>query len=444
MLITNTLNGSHQFDIVIIGGGPAGTTAASLLADKGWSVCLLEKERHPRFHIGESLLPSNIPIFEQLGVLDKINQIGIKKYAAEFNSTITNHAKNIYYFADAVRKDYPVAYQVRRSEFDHILFSNCQSKGVTALEGMRVDSVDLKNIDLAKNVVTAIDSENRRKRYLCRFIVDASGRDTFLASKLNLKRKNPNHRMAAVFGHYKNVTRLSNKDEGNISIYWFKGGWLWMIPLQNNVMSVGAVCWPEHFKTRNNSLEEFLLDIIRSIPQAQKRMKQAKPESPITATGNYSYTSSKMIDNGYLLIGDAYAFVDPVFSSGVYLAMNSAVLGANIVDCLLRNPSNSNNQEIRRFERKITNALRKYSWFIYRFNSPAFHKLFMFSPKQDRGGLHRKIKSAIISVLAGDTTNYWRIAAPVLLFKIAYYFYSLSTPMETLNFYRYKAKQNKE
>jgi len=444
MQITDTLNSSHRFDIVIIGGGPAGTTAACLLADKGWSVCLLEKEKHPRFHIGESLLPSNIPIFERLGVLDKIDKIGVKKYAAEFNSTMTSRAKNIYYFVDAVRKNLPVAYEVRRSEFDQILFKNCQSKGVTAWEGMRVDSVALNNNDSGDKIVTAVDSANKRTRYFCRFIIDASGRDTFLASTLNLKRKNPNHRMAAIFGHYRNVTRLPGKDEGNISIYWFKGGWLWMIPLQNNVMSVGAVCWPEHFKTRNNSLEEFLLETIRNIPQATKRMEQAKPESPITATGNYSYTSSKMIDDGYLLIGDAYAFVDPVFSSGVYLAMNSAVLGADLVDCLLRNPSSPNKQEIRRFERNVTDALRKYSWFIYRFNSPAFHKLFMFAPERDRNGLHRRIKSAVISVLAGDINSYWRISAPVLVFKMAYYFFSLSSPWEALNFYRYKAKQNRE
>ncbi len=126
-----TLNESvATYDVIVIGGGPAGTTIASLLVEKGWSVCLLEKAHHPRFHIGESLLPMNMPILEKLGVLEKVADIGIKKYAAEFNSEVTAPEQDVFYFAKAVNKNHPFAYQVRRSEFDEILFKNCQRQGV--------------------------------------------------------------------------------------------------------------------------------------------------------------------------------------------------------------------------------------------------------------------------------------------------------------------------
>ncbi|NOQ36207.1 MAG: FAD-dependent oxidoreductase, partial [Methylococcaceae bacterium] len=334
MANTNT----YYADVVVIGGGPAGTTVASLLVEKGYSVCLLEKSHHPRFHIGESLLPLNMPILEQLGVLDAVQKIGVIKYAAEFNSTISKHQQDIFYFSKAIENRYPHAFEVKRAEFDKILFDNAKAKGVKTFEGVKVNDVDLSG---ENKRVFAVDEQAQSLIFEGRYVIDASGRDTFLANKLKLKQRNPNHQMTAVYGHFKHVERRAAKDEGNISIYWFNQGWIWLIPLADDVMSVGVVCYPEYLKNRAGSLEDFFFETLHSIPEIQTRMNTAELISEIKATGNYSYQSSKMAGEGYLLIGDAYAFVDPVFSSGVYLAMKSAVLAADLVDSQLSESENS-------------------------------------------------------------------------------------------------------
>ena len=410
------------YDVIVIGGGPAGSTAASLLADKGWSVCILEKARHPRFHIGESLLPMNLPIFEELGVLDEIHQIGIKKYAAEFNSPDTCRPLDTFYFRESLTQNPAYAFQVRRSEFDHLLLNNSKKKGATVLEGIRVSSVNLNQHEL--NKITAVDSAGNEKLYACHYIVDASGRDTFLSTKLKLKRKIPHHRMAAIFGHFKNVSRRNGNDAGNISIYWFKHGWMWMIPLQHNVMSVGSVCWPDYIKTRKTPLNEFLTSTINHVPEMAKRMQHAKAISNVTATANYAYSSTRMHGDGYVLVGDAYAFIDPVFSSGVYLAMRSAVLGAKLVDTDLRSP-NQKAAVAQIFQNEVKQGIRSFSWFIFRFNAHSMRHLLMHNPGKNASPRFKTIKAAVISVFSGDVFERPELIVPLWLFKTHYYLLSV-------------------
>jgi flavin-dependent dehydrogenase len=428
---------SNQYDIIIIGGGPAGTTIGSLLAEKGWSVALLEKSHHPRFHIGESLLPMNLPIFERLGVLEEIAEIGIVKYAAEFNSLVTTPEQDIFYFAKAYDKNHPFAYQVRRSEFDEILFKNCQRKGVNTFEGMTVNKVDLES---ETKQVWAVN-EAGEQHYQCRYLIDASGRDTFLANRLKTKQRNPQHQMAAIFGHFENVIRRDGDDAGNISIYWFAQGWIWLIPLKDGMMSIGCVCWPDYLKSRACSLNEFLLQTLALTPQLTERLKNARLATEAQATGNYSYRSSQMVGEGYLLIGDAYAFVDPVFSSGVYLAMKGASRGAELVDAVLKNPS----QQARlaaNFQKSVHAEIEAFCWFIYRFNTPALHKLLMSSDEQAQHPLKQKMKSAVISVLAGDaynTDSQWYLR----LFKTMYYITTWLEFKENWLFQKFRNRQNK-
>ncbi|NOQ14573.1 MAG: NAD(P)-binding protein [Methyloprofundus sp.] len=429
---------SH-FDVLVIGGGPAGTTIASLLAEKGHDICLLEKAHHPRFHIGESLLPMNLPIFEKLGVLDQVDAIGIKKYAAEFNSLETPLALDTFYFAKATNNSPAFAYEVRRSELDEILFRNCQKKGVTALEGMSVTHTEL-NDSLKK--VFAVDEQGQQHEFTSRYLVDASGRDTLLAQQLNSKHKNPKHKMAAIFGHFKNVERRAGKDAGNISIYWFQHGWVWLIPLKDGTMSIGCVCWPDYLKTRDTDLNTFFHNTLNLIPKISQRMKDAQLEGEIQATGNYSYQSSIMSGDGFLLIGDAYAFVDPVFSSGVYLAMQSATRGAELVDQLLNNTS-TDKQLISQFEKSVAAEIKAFCWFIYRFNSPALHKLLMASDEASQHPVKQKLKSAVISVLSGDAYNNSQIKLPLFAFKLLYVIHKLVEFKENRAFAKFKKQQLK-
>ncbi len=427
----------NHYDVLVIGGGPAGTTIASMLAQKGRDVCLFEKAHHPRFHIGESLLPMNLPILEKLGVLGRVDEIGIKKYAAEFNSLVSTPGQDTFYFAKAAKKNHPFAYEVRRSEFDEILFKNCQQKGVTALEGMIVIDSELHS-SVKKLLVR--DEYGNQHEFTGHYLIDASGRDTVLAQQLKSKHKNPQHRMAAIFGHFHDVERRNGRDEGNISIYWFQHGWVWMIPLKDSMMSVGCVCWPSYIKTRDTSLNEFFLQTLQLIPEISKRMENAHLEGNAQATGNYSYHSNIMSGEGFLLIGDAYAFVDPVFSSGVYLAMQSAARGADLVDQLLDNPQNRK-KLIGQFESTIKKEIKAFCWFIYRFNSPAFHKLFMSSDEENQHPVKQKLKSAVISVLAGDTNNV-QIKLPLMTFKLFYYINKLIEFKENRAFAIFRKQQN--
>lgn len=399
-------------DALVIGGGPAGTTIATLLKEKGWRVVLLEQDHHPRFHIGESLLPMNLPILERLGVLDAVRQIGVIKYAAEFTVGQAEHRCQPFYFSNAVDQSHPYAFQVRRSEFDAILFRKCVANGVDAREGARVRDVTFRPGQT--HLVEAVDEAGQPQTFETRFVVDASGRDTVLSRKLGLKRKNDAHQSAAIFGHFENVVRRPGRDEGNISISWFEHGWIWMIPLQGGVMSVGAVCWPAYLKTRKTSPDEFLWQTIKLCPPVWARMKEAKLVDKARATGNYSYKSTRMYGDGYLLVGDAFAFIDPVFSTGVMLAMTGGIFGADAVDAYLRDPQASK-KLFESYDRRIRRGIRTVSWFIYRFTSPAMQELFM-APR----GVFR-IQQAIISVLAGDLFRNTPVAVPLALFKAIFY-----------------------
>ena len=426
------------YDVIVIGGGPAGTTIASLLSEKGWSVCVLEKTHHPRFHIGESLLPMNMPILEKLGVLEKVSDIGIKKYAAEFNSQVTAQEQDTFYFAKSVENKYPFAFEVRRSEFDDLLFRNAISKGVKGFEGVTVHKVEL---DQPVKKVLALNGSVENMEFHCRYVVDASGRDTFLAKKLNTKKKNPNHQMAAIFGHFYHVERRDGQDEGNISIYWFKHGWMWLIPLKDGMMSAGCVCWPDYLKTRDIPLNEFLQQTLFLVPEVAERFKKASLAAEAQATGNYSYTSSQMAGDGFLLIGDAYAFVDPVFSSGVYLAMQGAVRGADYVDAVLKKPERQTDLAAT-LKQSMQQEISAFCWFIYRFNSPALHKLLMSSDEKSQHPIKQKMKSAVISVLAGDAGNP-RINFYLRLFKTLYYFTILIDFKRHWQFIQFRNNQNK-
>jgi len=420
-----------ETDVLVIGGGPGGTTFATLMKKKGRDVVLLEKEHHPRFHVGESLLPMNLPILERLNVLEKVAAIGVPKLGADFTICNSGSDEKTFHFKDALGESPPQAYEVRRSEFDNILFRNCVEAGVNAIEGIEV--VQTRLLDDGSHQVEAIDEQGQRHSWKARFLVDASGRDTFLASKNGWKKRHPKHASAAVFGHFQSVVRRAGDDEGNISLYWFDHGWMWMIPLRENVMSIGAVCRPEYLKTRSGNLDEFLWETLNSMDEIRERMISATAVMPAQATGNYSYLSDRMFGPGFLMIGDAYAFVDPVFSSGVYLAMNSAELGQDVAEAWLSGSRQSFRRACKRYVRRVNRGVSTFSWFIFRFTSPAMSDL-MSNPRNVV-----QVVQAVISMLAGDVFSNRKVRFRLLVFKTIYSVSCILNWRESLSAWRGKS-----
>ena len=402
-------------DVLVIGGGPAGSTIACLLAERGFDVVLLEKDRHPRFHIGESLLPLNLPLFQRLGIADDIARIGMPKWGVDFVSPAHGRAVT-FQFAGAWNKNLPYSFQVRRSEFDHILLNNAAAKGAAVIEGCRVIELDLA--DSGSVAVTARSESGEEQLRRARFLIDASGRDTLVASKLGLKQRNQRHASAAIFGNFINARRQQGRDEGNISIFWFDHGWIWFIPLSDGTTSVGAVCPPDYLKSRKTDVTSFFRDTIATAPALAERLAGATMTGPASATGNYSYRSSSMIGRNYLLLGDAYAFIDPVFSTGVFLAMNSAFRAAETVTTVLRSRRDAE-AALARFDSDVRRAIDRFSWFIYRMNRPALRDLFM-NPRN-----LLRAQEAMLSLLSGDVFGASPVHRRLALFKAIYYAKSL-------------------
>lgn len=402
-----------ECDVLIIGGGPAGSTAAALLAERGYRVTLCERARHPRFHIGESLLPANLQLLEKLGVADEVKAIGMEKWGAQFVSPWHAHQQS-FVFSDAMDKTMPMAYQVRRADFDHILLRNAVRRNARVVEGCEVRDLQFMPHNAGVRA-EAHHADGSLETVRARFVLDASGRDTFFGNRFKAKHSNKKHNSAALYAHFAGAARNAGRSEGDISIFWFEHGWFWFIPLAGGITSVGAVVWPYYLKTRKSRpLEQFLADTIALCEPLSERLRHAQRVSPAEATGNYSYACDHTHGSNHLLLGDAYAFIDPVFSSGVMLAMHSAFVGADTVDICLRRPQHAA-AALKKFDRSLRLGPKAYTWFIYRVTNPVLRDMLM-----NPNNIFR-VKEALLSVLAGDVFGNTPTRLPLLAFKALYY-----------------------
>lgn len=406
---------AHDCDVLVVGGGPAGSTIAALLAREGRRVVLLEKEHHPRFHIGESLLPGNVALFDQLGVREEVDKIGMPKFGVEFVAPDLDHRSYVD-FAEGWDPSKDSAWQVRRSELDELLFRNAAKAGALTLEGAKAREIDFD--DTGATVRAALDDGTSRA-WRARFVVDASGRDTVLANKFRSKHKNPDHNSTALFGHFRNARRLEGRREGSISICWFEHGWFWFIPLADGTTSVGAVCWAYYLKARDKPLKEYFFDTIAMCPELHDRLKDASlVDDKVHATGNFSYSSTHATGEGYLMVGDAFTFIDPMFSTGVFLAMQNAFDGAQLVQVALDRPAELPAARSA-LERRMRMGPRDYAWFIYRATNPTIRDMFLH-PRNIF-----KVKQSLMSLLAADIHHGRAYRRSLRMFKVLYYVISL-------------------
>ena len=379
---------SNMRDVIVIGGGPAGSTAATLLAQRGFDVLLLERERFPRFQIGESLLPYNNDLLDRLGITSKL-EVGAEsfpKYGAEF-VTGDGGVAFTFRFDRNLPPEYHRTFQVKRSDFDHILLRNASEHGVEVREQTPVASVQLN--DPKRAVVLLANSDSVEAR----FVIDASGYGSIVGSRFGERSEIEALKKVAFFAHYLNVPRPSGRDAGNTIIVVLRDSWFWLIPITADLMSVGLVVDRDHFVNCGLQPEELLAKTIAETPYMAERMKNAERVTQVYARKDFSYAMKRMIGPNYALVGDAAGFIDPIFSTGVFMAMKGADVAATAVEKRLRSGSMG---LLRKYERAVNGALHRYFRFISNFYRREFLEVFM--QPQNKFGLLQ----AIVGVLAGN------------------------------------------
>jgi flavin-dependent dehydrogenase len=323
----------QDYDVIVIGGGPGGAAASTLIAQKGHRVLLLERSRTPRFKIGESLMPATYWTLERMGVLPKMKASHFpRKYSVQFYNR-SGKASSPFYFSETDPHESSQTWQVLRSEFDALLLDNARDQGVEVRRGASVKDVLFEG-DRAVGVRVDLDHEGERE-ISCRVVVDASGQSALISKKLGLRQPDPELRKVAFFTHFEGAYRDPGIDEGATLVLHTDEAksWFWYIPLPNDRVSVGVVGGLDDLIAgRSGDPQQVFDEEVAKCPAVERRIANAAQVMPIQATKEFSYRSKRIAGDGWVLVGDAFGFLDPIYSSGVFLALKSGELAADSVN----------------------------------------------------------------------------------------------------------------
>jgi flavin-dependent dehydrogenase len=356
------IQADNQPDVIVIGGGPSGSATATILALRGYRVTVYERDHFPRFHVGESLIPHCYSVMERIGLVKKLKGSHFtKKYGVQF---INEHGKlsEPFRFSQYDPHERSQTWQVLRSEFDQMLVENAREHGVTVVEGARVMDVITEEDRVVGVKVKIGDGQTQVVR--SRVVVDASGQSSMLIDRMNLREWDPELKKAAIWTYFKGAKRESGQDAGGTIVMQTEGkkGWFWYIPLHDDVVSVGVVADYDHlFKNRSTKdAEKLFQEEVERCPGVQPRIADATCVSEYRILKEYSYKASKGAGNGWVLVGDAFGFLDPLYSSGILLALTSAEMaGDAIADALDANdPSEDRLRAWEPMHRKAMDRMR--------------------------------------------------------------------------------------
>jgi flavin-dependent dehydrogenase len=326
-----------DYDVVVIGGGPAGATVSTLLADAGLRVAVFERERFPRFHIGESLIPETYWVLQRLGMLPKMQGSHfVKKYSVQFVNA-SGKLSAPFYFWDNKPHECSQTWQVVRSEFDQMMLENAREHGAEAHEGVHVLEVTFDG-DRATGV-TVQDAAGTRRQIAAKVVVDASGQAALLQNRFKLRVWDPVLNKGAIWTYWKGAYRDTGRDEGATMVLQTsdRKGWFWYIPLHDDTVSVGIVAPFDYLFKGRHGHEQTYQEEVERCPAVSSRISAATRATGYFATRDYSYRSTEVAGDGWVLIGDAFGFLDPLYSSGVLLALKSGELAADaIIDGIAR------------------------------------------------------------------------------------------------------------